>query len=162
MLIDIGGTHIHYYLFCKRKLWLYVHNINMEHTSEIVKLGKLIEDMSYERRSEKNKQILLGSIKIDYINKYKKIIHETKLSSKNLDISIWQMKYYLYVIGGNWRGVIEIPSERKKEFVELNCDDISKIKIMIQNISEIINDVCPEKENILKCKKCSYRYLCYS
>ena len=162
MLIDIGGTHIHYYFFCKRKLWLYVHNINMEHTSELVKLGRLIEETSYDRRSENDKQILLGSIRIDYVNKNKKIIYETKLSSKNLDISIWQMKYYLYIIGNNWHGVIEIPHERKKEAVQLNQNDINEIKVIIQNINLIINDACPEKENVLKCKNCSYRYLCYS
>ena len=75
----------------------------MEHTSELVKLGRLIEETSYDRRSENDKQILLGSIRIDYVNKNKKIIYETKLSSKNLDISIWQMKYYLYIIAGGRR-----------------------------------------------------------
>jgi CRISPR-associated exonuclease Cas4 len=162
MLIDIGGTHIHYYLFCKRKLWMCVHNINMEHTSEIVKLGKLIEETTYDRRSEKDKQILLGSIRVDYINKHKKTIYETKLSSKNLDISRWQMKYYLYIIGGDWQGIIEIPSERMKESVELNSGDISEIETIIQNINIIINGTCPEKEDVLKCKKCSYYYMCYS
>jgi len=162
MQIDIGGTHIHYFLYCKRKLWMCVRHINMEQTSEIVTLGKLIEESTYDRRSEKNKQILLGSIKVDYLDKKKKILYETKKSSKNLDVSIWQMKYYLYVVGDDWSGVIEIPSEKKRECIQLNNDDIDQINGMIDNINIIINGGCPEKESEQKCKKCSYYYLCYS
>jgi CRISPR-associated exonuclease Cas4 len=87
----------------------------MEHTSEHVLEGKMIESESFKRRSEKNKQIQLGSIKIDYIDKDKKIIYETKKSSKNLEVSIMQIKYYLYIINDiEWKGVIEIPKEKKE------------------------------------------------
>jgi CRISPR/Cas system-associated exonuclease Cas4 (RecB family) len=36
----ITGTKIAYYFLCKRKLWLFSHNITFEQESEDVKIGK--------------------------------------------------------------------------------------------------------------------------
>jgi len=46
----ITGTHISYYLVCHRKLWLFSHEIRMEHTSDLVSEGRLIHETSYPQR----------------------------------------------------------------------------------------------------------------
>lgn len=55
--MNITGLHVHYLKYCIRKLWLYSHDIKMEYTSEIVQDGKIIHETSYDRRSEKLKNI---------------------------------------------------------------------------------------------------------
>ena len=75
----ITGTQVNYYLICHRKLWLFTHNINMEHTSEAVEIGSLVHEQSYTRR---NKEIVLEGIKIDFFDKNHGVIHEVKKSKK--------------------------------------------------------------------------------
>ena len=38
----ITGVMIYYYFVCKRKLWYFCHEINMESENENVQLGKLL------------------------------------------------------------------------------------------------------------------------
>ena len=45
----ITGVMIYYYFVCKRKLWYFCHEINMESENENVQLGKLLDEKSYER-----------------------------------------------------------------------------------------------------------------
>lgn len=158
----ITGTHIHYYFYCKKKLWLFIHDLKMEHTSQLIELGNIIEKSTYNRRSNKNKQVLIGSIKVDYVDKKKKIIHEIKKSSKNLNVSIWQTKYYLYILGKDWKGIIEIPNERKKEHVIIDDNDINMFNLITNNINSMEKSECPQCENIYNRKNCSYYNLCYS
>lgn len=159
----IRGIDIHYYIYCKRKLWLSKQNISFEHTNEHVKLGKLIEENTFDRRSQKNKQVQIGSIKIDYVDKKNKVLHETKKSSKNIETAIWQMKYYLYLIRSGYTGMIEIPKEKKKEVVVLSDDDILLVDTMISEIGELLTKPIPQKlKNIRMCKNCSFYEFCFS
>ena len=61
------GTQINYYFVCYRKLWLFSHGLNMEHTSDTVYMGKLIGEESYYR--EKNEIRIDDLITIDFIGK---------------------------------------------------------------------------------------------
>lgn len=70
------GTQINYYFICHKKLWLFSHNIDMEHTSDKVYQGKLLHETSYKR---KLKEIELGNIKIDFLESGCEI-HEIKKS----------------------------------------------------------------------------------
>jgi len=38
------GTHINYYFICQRKLYLFDHHVTMEHTSDLVDLGRLMHE----------------------------------------------------------------------------------------------------------------------
>lgn len=161
--MNITGTNIHYFMVCKRKLWISLHHINMEQFNEDVGVGKVIEETSYERRSEKHKQVLLENIKVDFIDVKKKVLHETKKSSKNIDSAIMQMKYYLYIIGDSYTGLIEIPTERFKQVVVLTNDDKAEIERMILDINKIYNGKCPIIEkDVMFCEKCSFFDFCYS
>ena len=63
--IKITGIHIYYYTVCKRKLWLFHHNIQLEQENEDVKIGKVIDESTYLRD---NKHINIDNvINIDFI-----------------------------------------------------------------------------------------------
>lgn len=65
----------------------------MDHTSELVEIGKLIHENSYSR---KRKKITLEGIKVDIIDAKRGIFHEVKKSRSLEESHIWQLKYYLY------------------------------------------------------------------
>ena len=104
--MNLTGTHINYYRLCKRKLWLFANDIQMEHTSDIVADGKVIEEESYQQRSERYTQIELSVLynginltgKIDFYDTKNKIVHETKRSNKVEQAHIWQVKFYLWLV----------------------------------------------------------------
>ncbi|AEI14611.1 CRISPR-associated protein Cas4 [Flexistipes sinusarabici DSM 4947] len=158
----VTGTQINYYFVCKRKLWLFSHNISMEQYSESVEIGKIVHETSYER---KRKEIELDGIKIDFFDKNKGIIHEVKKSKAIEDAHIWQLKYYIYYfrqLGINVTGKINYPLIRKTENIDLNDEDIYHIVNICDKINEITSrETPPDVINEKICKKCSYFELCY-
>lgn len=42
---NITGVMVYYYQVCKRKLWYFYHEIQMESDNENVKIGKLLDEM---------------------------------------------------------------------------------------------------------------------
>ena len=134
----------------------------MEGNNSDVKIGKIIEKDSFKRRSNKNKNILIDNIKIDYIDKKNKILYETKKSSKHIKSAIWQMKYYLYTLNSDYIGIIEIPKEKLKKKVVLENCDIENFKNIKKEIKELKNSKAPPVLNSKKCKKCAFYTFCYS
>ena len=116
----VTGCQINYYFICKRKLWLFSKHITMEQNSELVALGKLIDEFSHKR--QKKSIMIDGVINIDFIDN-QGIIYEVKKSIKMEDAHIWQLKYYLYYLAEkgvkniNWSiGLSKASSERKNHF----------------------------------------------
>ncbi|NLK63015.1 MAG: Dna2/Cas4 domain-containing protein, partial [Fusobacteria bacterium] len=65
----VTGIMINYYFVCERKLWYFVNKINMEHNSELVEMGKLVDENSYGRE---RKSILIDEmINIDFMKDWK-------------------------------------------------------------------------------------------
>jgi CRISPR-associated exonuclease Cas4 len=60
------GSQINYYFVCKRKLWLFSHNIELEPESDLVKLGKLLHENRYKR---KMKEVQVDRIKVDFMER---------------------------------------------------------------------------------------------
>lgn len=48
----ITGMMVYYYNVCKRKLWFFSNEINMEDCSEDVKIGALLDQKSYGREDK--------------------------------------------------------------------------------------------------------------
>ncbi|MEJ5052728.1 CRISPR-associated protein Cas4 [Sphingobacterium sp. MYb382] len=162
----VNATHIAYLHTCNRKLWLFSHGIQMEHTSDIVSEGKLIGETSYSDRSEKYTELQLGNVKIDFYDARNKVVHEVKKSDKVEGAHIAQVKYYLYRLrqaGVNGAiGIIEYPKLRQREEVLLAEKDIHAIcgwEADIQRICE--SDICPAVIHAQICKSCSYQDFCY-
>lgn len=71
--IAVTGTEFNYYLLCKRKLWLFSRNVEMEYTSDNVLIGKLIDEETYQR--EKKGIVIDGAVKIDFLDDYNEPIN---------------------------------------------------------------------------------------
>lgn len=159
---QITGMMVYYYNVCKRKLWFFCNEINMEEENEDVKLGKLIDENSYCR---KEKHINIdNTINVDFLDD-KGILNEIKKSNKIEEASIWQVKYYLYYL--KQRGVetsakIEYPLLKQSIDIELSLEDENTMKSMLEAINEIVYSDAPlPKVESKICKKCAYYDLCY-
>lgn len=163
----ITGTHINYYFICHRKLWLFANGINMEHTSDLVKEGKLIHETSYKQRTERFTEVEIEGIRIDYYDPARKTIHETKKSGSNDLAQEWQLKYYMFILKkngiGGVSGILEYPKQRETRKIELSGEDEKEIPEIVENTIQVIkNENCPPKIIKSKCKKCSYFDFCWS
>lgn len=158
----ITGVMVYYYAVCKRKLWYFYHNLNMEHNNENVNLGKIIDETSY-LKDEKHINID-DVINIDFIRS-KGILHEIKKSKKIEEASVLQVKYYLYYL--EHKGVfvnaqIDYPLLKQNLEVSLSDDDRVYIEQVLSEINSIVSKtVPPDFENQKICKKCAYFDLCY-
>ncbi len=172
--MNLTGTHINYYRLCKRKLWLFATGIQMEHTSDLVYDGKVIEAESYSDRSSQYEQLELsfdwGDLtlvgKIDFYDRHEGVIHETKRSNKVEEAHIWQVKFYLWLLLLNEipasKGIIEYPKMREREIVYLEEKDVEYLKALTAEIQALLNsEKCPPVLNARICKSCSYYDFCY-
>ncbi len=161
--MNITGIMIYYYFICQRRLWYFSNQINMEQNSELVKLGKILDETTY---TKEKKQILIdGTINIDFI-KNGAVLHEVKKTRKIEEASIWQLKYYIYYLETkgikNIKAKIDFPLLRETKEVILEEGDRKIIENVIKNIKDIIKmDKPPQKLNTKICNKCSYFDLCY-
>ncbi|MEN3039544.1 MAG: CRISPR-associated protein Cas4 [Candidatus Kryptonium sp.] len=158
------GTLVNYYFVCKRKLWLFMHNINFEQESDMVALGKIISEYSYGR---KDKEIEIDqTIVIDWIDFENKIIHEVKKSDALEEAHIWQVKYYIYYLENKgiigFKGEINYPKMRRKEIVSISDEDREKLRLVLDDIKNLIlSDKPPQAVRISACKLCSYFQFCW-
>lgn len=135
----------------------------MEKQSDMVYLGKLIHESSYER--EKKEIDIDDTIRIDFIGR-DGVIHEVKKSDRVEEPHIWQLKYYLWYLKQKGvegvTGKINYPKLRKTLDVFLEDDDSRKIESILTEIQEIVESKIPPKAEKMKlCKKCSYGDMCW-
>lgn len=166
--MNITGTHIAYLHTCHRKLWLFAHGIQMEHTSDVVAEGKLIGESSYQERAQKYTELEIEGIKIDYYDAKNKVIHEVKKSDKVEEAHYAQVKYYLYILWNNGiegaSAVLEYPKLRQRDTVEWDAEsDLAEIENWINQTRAILKqDTCPALVKLKICKRCSYYDFCYA
>ena len=55
----LTGTQINYLLICPRMLWLFSHHIEMERENDLVTLGQLLHEESFQR---KKKEVLIDDL----------------------------------------------------------------------------------------------------
>lgn len=161
--MNITGVMIYYYFVCQRRLWYFVNSINMEQNSELVEIGKILDETSYSR--EKKGILIDNTINIDFV-KNGAVLHEVKKTKAIEEAGIWQIKYYMYYL--EKRGVknveakIDFPLLRETKEIILKQEDIEILENVIKNIEDIANqDKPPEIIDSKICKKCSYFDLCY-
>ena len=159
----ITGTEVNYYLLCKRKLWLFSRGITMEHTSDNVFMGKLIDEHSYPRTK---KEILIdGVVKIDFMDDG--VVHEVKKSNRMEEAHVGQLLYYIYCLRQKGvdirKGIINYPKQKRTTEVMLTPDKECEIKDVVKKVIEIKNaELAPDVLNYRICKKCGYEDFCYS
>lgn len=160
---EITGVMIYYYEVCKRKLWYFYNEIQMEQGNENVLIGKTIDEETYKR--DKKHINIDNIINIDFIRS-KGVLHEVKKSKKIEGASILQVKYYLYFLQKrgvyNIKGKIDYPLLKQSIDVELSDEDINDINEILINIKNIVKDSKPpslDKKRI--CQSCAYYDLCF-
>ena len=159
----LTGVMVYYYFVCKRKLWFFCHQINMESGNEDVMLGKILDDNSYQRD---DKHINIDDvINIDFIREAKGL-HEVKKSRAVEEAGVWQIKYYLYYLQkrgvDDLKGKIDYPLLKKTMEVELSDEDKNEIERILGEISEIKRaELPPALAESKLCKKCAYFDLCF-
>jgi len=161
--LHIGGIEVQYYLVCSRKLWWFTHDIEQEHTSDLVALGRQIHEESYPRI--RRKDILIdGEIRVDFTDEG--AVHEVKKSRAKKKAHLWQLKYYLFYLKqkgiSDVRGVLDYPKERRREVIELKPEDEQEIERILKGVEEIKRQPTPpEVEMMPICQTCSYQELCW-
>lgn len=161
--MNITGVMVYYYFICERKLWYFTNEINMEQNSELVSIGKILDETSYTRE---NKNILIdNTINIDFI-KNGAVLHEVKKTKAIEEAGIWQVKYYMYYLEN--KGIekvtakIDFPLLREAKEIILEPGDRKVLENVIKNIEDIAQKDKPSKPIGQKlCKKCAYYDLCY-
>lgn len=161
--MHITGTHISYYLICKRKLWLFAHGIQMEHTSDTVRMGKQVSEDSYER--EQKEFLIDNTISLDRVKDG--VVHEVKKSNRAEFAHEAQLLYYLWILeqkgNKNLKGQLDYPLLRETKIVELTPENRQKVQEWIVEVEqEIAKDKPIPPINKKICKKCSYYEYCYS
>jgi CRISPR-associated exonuclease Cas4 len=133
----------------------------MEHTSELVEIGKHIHETTFTRE---NKEIQIGPIKIDFIDN-DGVIHEIKKSPKMEKAHVWQLKYYIYYLKKNGidniTGVLHYPTLKQKETIYLDDNDVVAIENLLDDILCVTRGDIPGTINKSRCNMCSYYELCY-
>ena len=160
---DITGLMVYYYEVCKRKLWYFVNEIQLEENNSNVILGKLLEENTYTR--DEKKINIDGVINIDFIRS-KKVLHEIKKSNSIEPASLLQVQYYLYYLEKKGlvglKGILDYPLLKQTVEVNLTDKDRENLDNIIIGIKEILRKGSPpalEKNGI--CKKCAYFDLCF-
>lgn len=160
---NITGLMVYYYEVCKRKLWYFVNEIQLEENNSNVILGKLLEENTYTR--DEKKINIDGVINIDFIRS-KKVLHEIKKSNSIEPASILQVQYYLYYLEKKGlvglKGILDYPLLKQTVEVNLTDEDRENLDNIIIGIKEILRKESPpalEKKGI--CKKCAYFDLCF-
>lgn len=159
----ITGVMVYYYFVCKKRLWYFSNGINMEQESELVAIGKLIDEHSYSR---KRKHIMIDEkINMDFLQGWN-IIHEVKKSDKLEKASMWQIRYYIYTLKEKGlvieKGILDYPKLRKRKEVYLDNIDEIEMENIIKDIRSIIELKTPPAEKRKGyCSQCSYYELCF-
>jgi len=163
-VINFTGTQINYYFHCHRQLWFFSHNINCEHESDTVYLGKIIHENSYNRE---RKEVEIDQVKLDFLDISDGVLHEVKKSDSWIEAHEWQVLYYLYVLkrkGITWLiGELNYPVIRRTIDVELTLEKEQELEKILTDIKKIIDMPKPPEITVKKsvCRKCSYFELCY-
>ncbi|WP_423792180.1 CRISPR-associated protein Cas4 [Methanocaldococcus indicus] len=160
----IRGIEINYLYVCKTKLFYFIKGITMEQESDFVDLGKFLHRKSY---FGEEKEVQIGSIKIDFIRNSNGIIeiHEIKKSKSMEKAHIMQALYYIYYLkklGLESIAVINYPKLKEKKIVELTQKDILELEKALNEINKIKSMKEPPNPEYKKiCKNCAYYELCF-
>lgn len=160
--MKITGVMVQYYIACKRELWFFANQINMNYNSDDISIGRHIHEKSYSREK---KNINLGDIAFDFVKTGDKdVIFEIKKSSKLEEPVRYQLYYYLWnskKMGKEMEGMLVYPKEKKRERLILTSEIEEEIEGIIKDIPQIVSKQNPPPVIIKPyCKRCTYYELC--
>lgn len=156
------GLWFNIFVVCKRELWFYIKQINMNYNNDDISIGNAIHEKSYRRE---NKEVRIDNMVFDFVKKGNDlVIFEIKKSSKLTIGAKYQLYFYLYTLRylePNIQGMLIYPKERKREEISLNETIIDEMDKIIDGILEISKLEKPPIAEIKPyCKGCSFYELC--
>ena len=167
--LRVGGTEVHYYVLCPRKLWWFSHGMEQEHVGnnagqENVALGSLLHQTSYPNKPRKD--ILIDDLlRLDFTDDG--AIHEIKKSKGGQKATRYQLLYYLYYLkqekGIETTGVIDYPLQKRRETVELTPELEAEVAQIVAGVGQVREQETPPVVPVPMplCKKCAYQELCW-
>ncbi len=167
--LRIGGTEVHYYVLCPRKLWWYSHGLEQEHVegnaaAENVALGQQLHQESY--RDNSHRDILIDDLlRLDFTEGG--AVHEVKKSKGGQRATLFQLLYYLYYLkqekGIETTGVIDYPKERRRQEVVLTPDLEREVIDVLEGVQRTRQQATPPpvRQPMTLCRKCAYQDLCW-
>jgi CRISPR-associated exonuclease Cas4 len=161
--LQFTGTQVNYFFVCLRKLWFFSHNLDVEAESDLVLLGKLLHETGYAR---KFKEVSIGSVKIDFLERRIGEIHEVKRSRRIEKAHLFQLLYYIYYLkrlGVEVKGVLHYPLLKRTVNVELTEEKVKELEAVLEEMKKTISrKEPPTVERKPYCRKCGYYELCWS
>ena len=147
-LTKFTGTEVGYFFICRKKLWWFHHGIEMEKENDRIKMGKLVHETAYNRRT---KEISIdGRIVLDWQSDG--VIHEVKLSDKMEAAHEFQLLYYIYYLKckgvENLTGQIDYPKLRQTREVELTAEKEAELIAALTEMENIISLAAPAGSRI--------------
>ncbi|MDK2880294.1 MAG: CRISPR-associated exonuclease Cas4 [Clostridia bacterium] len=161
----VNGTLVWYYTICHRQVWLMARQLTPDEDDDNVAIGRFIHEHSYRRDRH---ELAVGNIRIDLMqaSRDEVLIAEIKKSSRFLESARLQLKYYLFVLkslGLDFKGVLLVPEERKRELVTLEEEDLVEIERIIGEIRRIIDSPAPPPAVRTRwCRPCAYAEFCWA
>ncbi len=161
-LTKFTGTEVGYFFICRKKLWWFHHGIEMERENDRVKMGKLVDENSYNR--QKKEISIDGKIVLDW--QADGVVHEVKLSDKMEAAHEFQLLYYLYYLKQkgveHLTGQIDYPKLRQTQTVELTAEKETELESALTDMENITAAEKPPEVEFMKiCNSCSYAELCW-
>lgn len=160
---EINASTFNAYITCPREAWLTFHSLESHQDHELLSLGRLVHETSYQRD---RKEIFVDNLlKIDLFRG--ELVAEVKKSSRHIEAARLQLGYYLFYLkhekGLRFKGILLFPKERKTEPVELTPELETKIVSLLQEMEPILmSDRPPPAKKIRYCRSCSFREFCWS
>lgn len=162
--MNINGTLVNYYYYCKRKCYLFANRINLEDNSEDVRIGRVLHEL--KSLDNNSSEIKIQNISIDKIDS--KYVIEFKKSDSDIKSARIQVLLYLSKLkekGIERQGKLVFNEKNTKEKVEtitLNKKSQEELNECVNNIYKLIESkVAPNPILIKGCKKCAYYEYCY-
>lgn len=165
MISKINGTQINYYFICRTKMWLFSHNIQLEHESENVKLGKILHEDSFKREKD---YLIDNLINVDFIKLTDYVeVHEVKKTQKMEKSHEFQLLYYMHYLKNekdidNIKGFLDYPKNKKKVEICLTKENEKELLYVIDEINKINENDMPKPKKSKICRKCAYFEFCFS
>lgn len=162
--LPLGGTLVWYYYVCPREVWFMAHRILPQEDNDFLALGRLLHEESYRR--ERHEVLIDNTIRID-LRLADGVVAEVKKSSKSLEAARMQLAYYLYYLkhekGVERRGLLLIPSERRRIVVELTPELEAELREVIVRIRRLAaRPKPPPLKRLPVCRTCAYAPICWS
>ena len=167
-----------YHAVCPRKAWYSMRGLAMEHESDTVRLGRLIDQTAYARRPRPPLVEATApdgtplAAKIDGADLRAGVLHETKKGRAEEHAHRLQVRFYLWVLtlagvtrpdGSPLTGQLDYPALRRTEPVELRPEHEAKLAETVAAVAALADRPSPPPRHPRRsfCRRCAFEALCY-